>query len=59
MIHFRGEGELIRNGFNFYPFREWNISRGFIWRWDDFKWRVRYSVKLSKWLVSTTRKEST
>lgn len=43
MFHIRGEGEKVRNGFNFYPWRERKWSIGFIFVWNKFAWRVRYA----------------
>lgn len=57
MIYFRGEGEVIRNGFNFYPKSEWATSRGFIFRLHNWKLWCRYSTKLKKLILrAETRK---
>ena len=42
MIHIRDEGERIRNGFNFYPFKSDHI--GFVFAWHSIKkFQIRYS----------------
>lgn len=42
MIHIRNEGERIRNGFNFYPFKSDHM--GFILYWNHKKlFQIRYN----------------
>jgi hypothetical protein len=51
MIWIRREGELLRQGFNIYP---WNdpSSRGFVLRIGNNIYRCRYSYKLQKLCIS-------
>jgi hypothetical protein len=58
MIYFRGEGELIKTGFNIYPPRDWKNSRGFILKLSkDLKYVLRYAVKTKKLHVFINRRE--
>jgi hypothetical protein len=42
MFHIRAEGELIKNGFNFYPLRD-RRSVGFIFKLGKFNYVFRFS----------------
>lgn len=55
MLYFRSEGEKIRNGLNFYPLRDWNLSRGFIFKWNEYAKWFRYSVKTKTWHTTSVR----
>ena len=48
MFYLRGEGEVIRNGFNFYPWSDRKYSVGFILRLGRYQWRCRFAVKTKK-----------
>jgi hypothetical protein len=50
MFYVRSEGDMIRNGFNFYPMKDTD-SRGFIFRLGIRALRVRYSIHAKKWFV--------
>lgn len=49
MIHFRDEGELVRNGLNIFP--KSSYHRGFVFRLGRFFWEVRKNNLLipQKW----------
>lgn len=51
MLWIRREGELIRQGFNFYPWSD-PSSRGFILRIRNYIFRCRYSYKLKQICLS-------
>ncbi len=53
MIHIRQEGEIIRNGFNFYPLTD-KGSAGFILRLGKKIFRIRYSKITGKLNVKST-----
>jgi hypothetical protein len=44
----RGEGVLIRDGFNFYPFSERHYNIGFVFQWGAFRWMCRYAPHVRK-----------
>ena len=48
MIYIRPEGAAIRNGINFYPWRERKYSIGFILRCGNNLLQVRYNSKIPK-----------
>lgn len=48
MFHIRGEGQNVRNGFNFYPLRERKWSIGFIFVWNDFAFWCRYAPRRNR-----------
>lgn len=50
MLYIRGEGQTIRNGFNFYPLKEWAYSRGFVFKFGKLIKFFRYSVKLGRFV---------
>lgn len=54
MIYVRKEGELIRNGFNFYPWSD-RFNTGFVFRWNNFQLMVRRSTLQQSWVVQTAR----
>lgn len=45
MFHIRGEGQTVRNGFNFYPWLERKWSIGFIFVWNEFALWCRYAPR--------------
>jgi hypothetical protein len=53
MIHIRQEGEIIRNGFNFYPLTD-KGSVGFIFKLGKRIFRIRYSKITGKLNVKGT-----
>jgi hypothetical protein len=53
MIHIRGEGEVVRTGFNFYPLSD-KGSAGFIFKICNRRMQVRYSKITGKWNVTST-----
>lgn len=50
MIHIRPEGELTRNGFNFYPLIDAG-SFGFVFRYGAKRFTFRYSKITKKWII--------
>jgi hypothetical protein len=58
MICFRGEGELIKTGFNIYPLRDWKHSRGFILKLSqNLKCVMRWAVKTKRLHFFIDRRE--
>ena len=53
MIHIRQEGEMIRNGFNFYPLTD-KGSAGFILKLGKRIFQMRYSKITGKLNVKTS-----
>lgn len=53
-IHVRDEGEIIENGFNFYP-RDSLSSRGFVLKIGNTYFQVRYSKPQGRWLFGVRR----
>ncbi len=49
-FYIRPEGQLIRNGFNFYPWSD-TRSAGFILRLGDWGFKMRYSTYQRRWLI--------
>lgn len=43
MFHIRGEGQLVRWGFNFYPWSERRYSIGFIFAITNHHFTLRYA----------------
>jgi len=50
MFYVRRDGEIARNGFNFYPMNDTH-SRGFIFKIGLRSLRVRYSLIAKKWFL--------
>lgn len=50
MIYTRGEGKVIRNGFNFYP-KDDAASKGFIFKLFKLVVTYRYSTHLQQRIV--------
>ena len=53
MIRIRDEGEIIKEGFNFYPLSSVS-SFGFVLRIKHTIYRVRYSKFAKKWFIGKT-----
>lgn len=55
MIYIRDEGEPVRNGFNFYPFKSKN-SVGLVLRLGDYALWLRYSKFKNRVFCSLQRR---
>jgi hypothetical protein len=51
MFHIRPEGEAPKQGFNFYPLKEWKTSRGFWLKIKNWSFIFRYSPRREKWFM--------
>jgi len=50
MIYIRKEGEVVKNGFNFYPLSD-KGNFGFVFKLKDFQFMCRYSKMIKKWIL--------
>jgi len=48
MLHFRGEVQEVKFGFNFYPWRERASSLGFVFNAGRLYWTFRYSTRIGR-----------
>lgn len=51
MIHITAEGNLLKNGINFYPWKERKFSIGFRLRFGHTIYFVRYAYHVNKFMI--------
>ena len=50
MLHIREEGQVMHQGFNFYPLSDVS-SFGFVFKFKDRLFWFRYSKNIPKWII--------